>query len=136
MGFASKKGPVINVRDDNHRYSVEQRGLAPLTSFYESVDPADPKKKTKDWFEFTPKVTPEEKGALMFAVAVMHPGFYSLITTNPGADPASIGKERQPTILTVEEWEPWLMGSDDLFKPSPAGMFTVTPKVFPKVTKS
>jgi putative SOS response-associated peptidase YedK len=123
-GFPSRRGPVINVRDDNRPYPVAQRGLTPMTSFYESTDPADRKQKRKDWWEFTPTLAVP----LMFAVAVTGE-HYSLITTEPGPDIAPI-KHRQPVVLIPDQWAPWLAGEGGLLTPSPEGMWTVGAKVF------
>lgn len=49
-GFRSAHGPVINFRSEGRRFPLDQRGLVPVTGFYETTPSADPKQKRKDWW--------------------------------------------------------------------------------------
>lgn len=118
--------PVYNLRSDNREFPAG-RCLVLADGFYEYTAPADPRKKRKDRWLFTPA----DGGTVAIAGFVRDTSgigeAFSLLTTVPSSDVAPY-HSRQVVLLRPTHWARWLAPAaqvGDLLKPLPAGSLKV-----------
>ncbi|MBV9996618.1 MAG: SOS response-associated peptidase family protein [Caulobacteraceae bacterium] len=111
-----KAGPIINFRSEDRRFD-RGRCLVPATHFFEFTGVKYPKTK---W-----RFTHAEQDVFCFAGLVRDDRF-TLLTCEPGPDVAPY-HDRQPVILPLSDWGPWVDGAraQPAIRPSPAGTLIV-----------
>jgi putative SOS response-associated peptidase YedK len=120
--------PVFNFRSDGRRFR-QGRCLIPADGFYEFTAAADPGRKRKDKWLFTPA------SGDLFAIAGLYrqgaasgEDAWTMLTCAPGPDIAPY-HDRQIVILRPEQWSEWLFSGEpdaDLLQPLPTGSLTVS----------
>ena len=118
--------PVFNFRGDGREFGPN-RCLILADGFYEFTTPADPKKKAKDKWLFTPKDGPLFCIAGIWRTDDKVGEAFTMLTLPPGPDIAPF-HDRQIAILDRSRWADWLdpnISAKQVLHELPAGSLEV-----------